>query len=234
MVASVSPTRLSPALIVDDAAATRARLHALLLAQGVDSGRIELVADISSARAACARGRFAFALVDIGLPDGSGLELIEWLGQSRPEVVSIVVSSFGTEELVVGALRRGAHGYLLKERDDAELAAALRSVESGGMPIDPLVARHILKLVDAGVLRAVPAQAANEADVDGAEPAGLTPRELEILGWVARGLISREIANRLERSPQTVECHIKNIFRKIGASTRTEAVSKARERGLLR
>jgi DNA-binding CsgD family transcriptional regulator len=102
------------------------------------------------------------------------------------------------------------------------------------MPIDPLVARHILKLVDAGVLRAVPAQAANEADVDGAEPAGLTPRELEILGWVARGLISREIANRLERSPQTVECHIKNIFRKIGASTRTEAVSKARERGLLR
>ena len=62
----------------------------------------------------------------------------------------------------------------------------------------------------------------------------MTSRELEILAWVAQGLISREIAQRLDRSPQTIECHIKNIFRKMSVSTRTEAVNQARRRGLLR
>ncbi len=226
---------LSPALIVDDDAAVRARLEALLGSLGI--GAIESCGDVAAARRACGRGRFALGLIDIGLPDGSGLDLLRWLRPLEAVRTPIVVSAFGAEDTVVAALRLGAHGYLLKEREDVELAASLRSIAQGGAPLDPMVARHLLRLVEAGQAPIASSDAANEPDAgDGADLAdtGLTPRELEILNLVARGLISREIAQRLARSPLTIECHIKNIFRKIGASTRTQAVDMARQRGLLR
>jgi DNA-binding NarL/FixJ family response regulator len=219
------PIPLSPALVVEDDPAVQRRLRQVLIQHGLAPEAIDVAGSVAEAERACADTPFAFALVDIGLPDGSGVGLVEWMRREHPRITPIVVSAFGTEALIVAALRGGAAGYLLKEREDVELLALLRTIERGGAPIDPFVAKHILHL-----LGRPPAPPSRPADDDG-EP--LTARELEILGWVAQGLISREIAQRLDRSPQTIECHIKNIFRKMCVSTRTEAVHRARQRGLL-
>ncbi|MCI1710911.1 MAG: response regulator transcription factor [Chiayiivirga sp.] len=213
------------------------RLRNILVGHGLAPAMVQVCDSIAAAQQACAAQSFRLALIDIGLPDGSGLRLVEWMRARQPQLSPIVVSAFGTEQSIVEALRCGAHGYLLKERDDEELRASLRTIAQGGAPIDPFVARHILHLVGAGATHP-PAVAADLGTPNAAEPLSeleedLTARELEILNWVARGLISREIAQRLARSPQTVECHIKNIFRKMSVSTRTEAVDKARQRGLL-
>jgi DNA-binding NarL/FixJ family response regulator len=225
-VSDADPIPLSPALVVEDDPAVQRRLRRLLVEQGLAPDAIDVAGSVAAAECACGARSYGFALVDIGLPDGSGLGLVEWMRREHPRITPIVVSAFGTEALIVAALRGGAAGYLLKERDDAELLASLRTIERGGAPIDPFVARHILHLVGTPAGAASPAAGAGDG-----EP--LTARELEILGWVAQGLISREIAQRLDRSPQTIECHIKNIFRKMCVSTRTEAVHRARQRGLL-
>jgi DNA-binding NarL/FixJ family response regulator len=227
MSATPAADALGPILLVDDDPAVRDRMLGLLRRLGVAADDVHAATDLASARAACATRHWRLAIVDVGLPDGCGLELVEWLIAQQPDVTPIVMSSFGSEEIIVAAVRSGALGYLLKERDDEEIVAALGTIARGGAPIDPFVARHILRLMRA--------QATSETDatVEPPDEDALTARELEILGWVAQGLISRDIARRLQRSPQTVECHIKNIFRKMSVSTRTEAVSKARLRGLL-
>lgn len=228
---------LTPTLVVEDDPAVQRRLQRLLITHGLAAETAYIAGSVAEAEQACGNTRFRFALVDIGLPDGSGLRLIEWMSAHHPDITAIVVSAFGTEELIVEALRCGALGYLLKERDDEELLASLRTIERGGAPIDPFVARHILHLVGAGATRPSAlsservAVVANDPGTNSEET--LTPREVEILSLVARGLISREIAQHLTRSPQTIECHIKNIFRKMAVNTRTEAVHQARIRGLL-
>lgn len=224
-------TALAPALIVDDDAAVRERLQRVLGEAGIAANDVRTAASVGEAQALLEAHGFALALVDVGLPDGSGLDLVGWMQRHRPAVTAVVVSTFGTKEMIVAALHAGATGYLLKEREDAELLAALRTVQRGGAPIDPFVATHILRLVAAPeAKRAHAATAALEAAVL-AEP--LTAREREILTLVAQGLITREIAARIARSKQTVECHIKNIFRKMRVTTRAEAIHQAHSLGLL-
>lgn len=211
---------LEPVLIVDDDPSVRLRLRRLLARLGVEAGSVDQAGGVAEAEAACGDRVPKLALVDIGLPDGDGLDLVAWMRAAHPSITPIVMSSFGSEELILAAVQCGALGYLLKERDDEELFVSLRSIARGGAPIDPFVARHILRRLGP------PPRTAGGAGV-------LTGRETEILAWVAQGLISRDIARRLDRSPQTIESHIKSIFRKLGVSTRTEAVGRARERGLL-
>ena len=222
---SASLVALSPALIVDDEPAMRERLAELLVRAGIQRNAIAFAASIAQARQQLQSRAAALVLVDIGLPDGSGIDLIRWLRHTGSSSDAVVVSSFGTQDLIVQALRAGAVGYLLKERDDAEILASLRSIGRGGAVLDPFVARHILHLIAAAP---APATARGEPL---AEP--LTPREEEILGWVAQGLISREIAEKLSRSTATVEDHVKNILRKLRVATRTQAVFQARSLGLL-
>ncbi|MND84664.1 Oxygen regulatory protein NreC [compost metagenome] len=118
---------------------------------------------------------------------------------------------------------RGAVGYVLKERDDLEVAIAIRSVLRGGAPIDPFVAKRIIE--------ELPAQSPERMADDGMQV--LTARESQILLLVAEGLGNRDIAERLCLSRYTVECHIKRIYRKLAVSSRTRAIHTARQRGLL-
>lgn len=222
---SVNEVALSPALIVDDEPAMRERLADLLAGVGIEREAIAFAASIAQARQQLENRAVALILVDIGLPDGSGIDLIQWLRQTGSSSQAVVVSTFGTQDLIVQALRAGAVGYLLKERDDDEILASLRSIGRGGAVLDPFVAKHILHLI-----AAAPAQTVARGESP-AEP--LTPREEEILGWVAQGLISREIAEKLSRSTATVEDHVKNILRKLRVGTRTQAVFQARSMGLL-
>lgn len=86
---------------------------------------------------------WAMALVDLGLPDGSGLDLIAWLRERAWALPILVISAWSTEEMLMGALRVGANGYVLKEREDVEIALSVKNVLKGGAPIDPFIARRI-------------------------------------------------------------------------------------------
>lgn len=180
---------------------------------------------LGDARTCLQRQTFAMALLDVNLPDGSGLDLLPWMRLHAPQVEAVVVSSLGDDATVLQAIRGGAVGYLLKNGSDAEMELALASMQRGGAPIDPVIARRILALMTGPQADAVPATEAGGA---------LTERELDVLQWVARGHSNREIARELGLSINTVECHAKNIYRKLSVRSRAGAVYSARAQGLLR
>ena len=100
---------LSPAIIIEDHDAVRLRLAQVLRVLGVASDQIRFAADVASAKQALAESRFALALVDVGLPDGSGIDLIQWLIERAPETLAVVISTFGTQDLIIRALHAGAN-----------------------------------------------------------------------------------------------------------------------------
>jgi len=224
------PVSLSPTLIVEDEPAMQERLRYVLSTLGCDENRISVTDSVAGARQLLDKQGYGVVLVDIGLPDGSGVELIGWLQAHHPGVPAVVISAWRTEEIIFAALRAGAIGYLLKERDDIELGIALRSIEQGGAPIDPSIARHILAWL--ATHQPLPAEAA--VQTSGKAPAALTRRERKILELVSQGLSNRDMAESLSISRLTVECHTKNIYRKLAVSSRTEAVFEGRRHGLLR
>ncbi|MCF7221590.1 response regulator [Marilutibacter chinensis] len=215
------PIELNPVLIVEDDAAARARLLRLMRDLAGDQARIETVTDLAAARERLQRSDFVLALVDVQLPDGNGVDLIAWIAQQLPQLQSVIVSAYAEEDTILAAVRAGAIGYLLKDRDDDELRLSLGSLQRGGAPIDPLIARRILALVP-------PAPAPEPAP-----EAQLSKREHEILRLVAQGFSNREIAELVTLSRLTVECHTKNIYRKLAVGSRTAAVFEARALGLL-
>jgi DNA-binding NarL/FixJ family response regulator len=227
----VEVVSLSPALVVEDDPAMRERLAYVLSTLGCDEPQIAWADSVAAAKELLEDRYFGVALVDIGLPDGSGVELIGWMRALHPKVPAVVVSAWRTEEVIFAALRAGAIGYLLKERDDLELSIALRSIEQGGAPIDPAIARRILGWIAA---QQTSLSAVLASDAPSPLPVALTPRERKILELVSQGLSNRDMAESLSISRLTVECHTKNIYRKLAVTSRTEAVFQGRRHGLLR
>lgn len=159
-------------------------------------------------------------LVDLGLPDGSGIELVRRIAVRHPECSILVVTLFGDERTVLAALEAGAHGYLLKGALEHDIAEDIRHLKNGGSPLSPMIARQVLK-------RLVPPRPAQPAD------ALLTRRESEILDAIARGFSYAETAALLKVSPQTVHTHLRNIYKKLAVHSKTEAVFEADKRRLL-
>lgn len=212
----------SPLLVVEDEPLIRKRLESILQYLGYTSEALIFTSSLAEARACLAEQPVAMALVDLGLPDGSGIDLISELRTSDPGMGILVISAWSTEDAILASLRAGANGYVLKERDDLEVTLSIRSVLRGGAPIDPFIARRII-----AELQHSPTSTGTVSDVV------LSARESQILNLVADGLTNREIAERLFLSRYTVECHIKNIYRKLAVPSRTKAVSEARSRGLI-
>ena len=214
----------APVLVVEDEPLLQHRLHGVLSALGYPADALLFAATLAQARSCLAQQPMALVLVDLHLPDGDGRELIAQLRAEDPGVGILVVSAWRSEEAILGALRAGATGYVLKERDDMEVMLSIRSVLRGGAPIDPFIARRILELL--------PASAAPGAASPPPENS-LSERENEILQLVASGLSNREIAEQLFLSRYTVESHVKRVYRKLAVSSRTGAVHEARSRGWL-
>ncbi|MFM9924969.1 response regulator transcription factor [Variovorax sp. H27-G14] len=240
-ITDAQPVALTPALIVEDDPAMQARLRHVLATLGCNDAHIAVTSSVAGAQHLMGAHGYSVALVDIGLPDGSGVELIGWMQAHHPGTAAVVISAWRTEDVIFAALRAGAIGYLLKERDDLELGVALRSIEQGGAPIDPTIARRILTWMAAlqapgasAASTAPPASPAHAANTPPALPQALTPRERKILELVSQGLSNRDMAESLSISRLTVECHTKNIYRKLAVTSRTEAVFQARRHGLLR
>lgn len=210
----------APVLLVEDDPLVQRRLQGLLIELGYEADALVTAGSLREARA-CMADPVALALVDLRLPDGSGIDLIAELRARDPALSIMVVSALSTRDEILASLRAGANGYVLKERDDLEVTLALRSVLRGGAPIDPFVARQIIE--------ELPPLTSGEQPDD----AGLSPRESEILRLVAEGLSNRGIAEQLFLSRYTVETYIKHIYRKLSVSSRTKAAHEARRRGLL-
>ncbi|PLY99939.1 DNA-binding response regulator [Burkholderia sp. WAC0059] len=214
-----------PLLIVEDEPMAEQRLRSILIGLGYTLDALQFAADMAQARAAYAAQPFALVLTDIGLPDGSGVDLIrEWYLQD-PSLPILVISAWSTADIIVKALQAGAVGYLLKERDDIEIALSIRSALRGGAPIDPFIARYILSSI---------VSTDTETTEKTAHQVRLTARQTEILCLVSRGLTNREISLQLSLSLLTVECHIRNIYKKLAVRSRTQALFEARSLGLLR
>ena len=213
--------RLDETLLVEDDPIICLRLQRLLARMHSAPVRTTTADSLQSARGILETDDFGLVLVDIGLPDGSGIDLIGWLQHQRPALPCVVVSSWGHEQIVLEALKAGAIGYLLKERDDEELGAALQSIQRGGAPIDPAEAKCILAQLHAPTA----AQSRPAAE--------LTTRETEVLNLVARGHSNREIAELTSLSRYTVEDYTKRLYRKLAVGSRTAAVHEAKSRGLL-
>jgi len=212
----------SPVLIVEDEPLSARRLQSLLGGLGCEN--VLLAGSLAQGRACLRDLPVGLALVDLGLPDGSGIDLIAEMRDADSELGILVISSFATDELILAELRAGATGYLLKERDDFEMALSIRSALRGGAPIDPFIARRIIAELQPA--EPDPPRACDEGFL-------LSTREQQVLHLVADGLTNQEIAEHLHLSRHTVESHIKKTYRKLAVSSRTRAVSRARGLGLL-
>lgn len=217
-----------PVLIIEDEGLIQERLKKILAELGYREDMLIFAKNLQQAFVEIEQQPVSLALVDLGLPDGNGIELIEKLHAQDSNAMILVISAWSTQESLFSAIKAGATGYVLKERDDVEVKLSIRSILRGGAPIDPFIAQEILKQISAAVIPAVADQKIIDADME-----LLTSRETEILNLVAQGMSNREIAEQLFFSKYTVESHIKHIYRKLSVSKRTKAVSAARSLGIL-
>ena len=211
--------------LVEDDRATRERLAASVHAQ--DS--LRLVAEYQTgaeALAGLASRAPDVLLVDLGLPDMSGLELIRFAAARYPECDILVISIFGDEANVLAALESGARGYLLKGSLQHDIAFDIRDIRNGGSPLSPVIARQMLKRLRMPGREPLPRNAGEDETM-------LTPREGEILNAISRGFSYAETAQMLGVSVGTVHSFLKRIYRKLAVHSKTEAVFEANRLGLI-
>jgi DNA-binding NarL/FixJ family response regulator len=206
------PIRL---LIADDHPVVRDGLRAMLATQP----DMELVGEAATGTQAVAQARALrpdVVLMDLQMPDLDGPGAIATLREQAPEVRVLVLTTYGTDADITRAVDAGATGYLLKDAPREQLFGAIRAAARGESVLSPSVATRVL-----GRMRA-PAEEA------------LSPRELEILQTVARGLSNKDIGRQLYVSEATVKTHLLRVFSKLGVDDRTAAVTVALERGIIR
>lgn len=164
-------------------------------------------------------------LVDLGLPDGSGIDVIRAAVRQWPSCAIMVSTNFGDEMHVMRSIEAGAAGYLLKDSSPAKMMDEIRSLASGGSPISPIIARQILARFRESV-PPVPASADDES-----QP--LSTREKEVLVYITKGFTANEIARLMSLSHFTVRSFVRRIYSKLKVSSKAEAIYEARTQGLL-
>ena len=236
-------------LIVEDDSQTRE----FFAASVSHCDRLELAASMGSvaeARAWLANPEHLVnvLLVDLGLPDGSGLEVIRYARQLHPECEPLVISMFGDEDNVLASIEAGALGYIHKDSTPENVAETILEMKQGASPISPMIARRVLSKylrMHATRLRAQVAQGMvalgniasampdGQAGRDVPGPALLTGKEQEVLELIARGFSYAETARLQGISVHTVRTHIKSIYSKLAVHSKNEAVYEAVKLGLL-
>jgi DNA-binding NarL/FixJ family response regulator len=167
-------------------------------------------------------------ITDCNLPDGSGIDAIALLRRLQPQAEAMVISVLADEATVLNAVKAGATGYLLKDAGAIDLITSIQDLLAGHSPISPRIARLLMRTLGAP-------QAAKAPPTPATAPTGiLTAREMDILWGIAKGFTNAEIADRLGISRQTVPVHVRNIYRKLETTTRTETVFEANRMGLIR
>lgn len=223
MQASSSPAPTS-VLIVEDEPELLHRFSEAVLADAALS-LVGAVANGAAALAVLSATAPDVLLLDLGLPDMNGIEVIRFVARQNPQCDVLVVTMFGDDQHVFEALEAGATGYLLKDLGLERIAASIHDLRGGGSPISPSIARRVLAR-----MRATPAAGQPAAPV---RESVLTPREIELLKLTAKGLSFDNVGELMGISPHTVVAHVKKIYRKLAVHSRGEAVFEATQMGLL-
>ena len=209
--------KLDYGLVVDDRGDARTWMAEALL-EAFPQMKVDTAHDLRSARDLIARQPPDLAIIDLGLPDGSGLELIQELHDDQADNYKIVSTIFGDDGHLFEALRVGAQGYVLKDESRENLCQMLTGIVAGEPPLSPSVARRILGSFHA--------PQRNDA-------ASLSPREQEVLTLLAKGFTVHRTAEMLDLASSTVAGYVKTIYRKLNVSSRAEATLEASRRGLV-
>lgn len=204
-------------LIVEDIPETRRWLRDVV-ARIYPDATLEMADSVRSASKLVAQP-IDLALIDLGLPDGSGLDVLRMVKSENPDAINVVTTVMGDDASIVAALSAGADGYLLKENAPAVLARQLAQLSHGMPAISPSVARRIMEH-----FRLTGPTVSQEAQ--------LTEREAEVLGLIARGLRNAEVAAEMRIAESTVAGYIKIVYRKLGIGSRAEAAWHANRLGL--
>ena len=215
---SPAQVQVQVAIVDDDAVLREAVIATVEAVEGLTV--MGAVGSMTEALELARKGPQVF-LIDLGLPDGSGFELITQLRTLAPSCKALVLTMFADAQTVVRAIEVGAHGYLLKGADLQATAGAIQVVLEGGAPLSPAVASHIL-----GRLRAPASPRRPRIE--------LTPRETTILESLGKGLTFKEVAEVHGISRHTVGDHVKAIYRKLEVSSRGEAIFEAAQSGLIK
>lgn len=214
-------------LIVEDEPEFMLRFSNAVLA---DPG-LNLVAAVSTGRAGQAMldvERPDVMLIDLGLPDINGVDVIRYAAARHPKCDVLVVTMFGDDQHVLASIEAGATGYLLKDAMAEHIAASIHELRAGGSPISPGIARRVLAR-----FRVAPTAASHTDANPAATLSPLTEREAELLRLTAKGLSFDSIGDVMGISPHTVVAHVKKIYRKLAVHSRGEAVYEAGQLGLL-
>jgi DNA-binding NarL/FixJ family response regulator len=206
-------------LIVDDLAEARRWLDGIARAAFPEPHQIDNAATMRAGLAAAAQKDYDVALIDLGLPDGSGIEVLRALRLIRQETLCVITTVMGDDAHIVAALSAGANGYLLKEQPAAIIIRQLSQLADGIPALSPAIARRIMEHFQ------FTGPAARQEET-------LTEREKEVLALIGRGMRNVDVAGQVSLSENTVATHIKSIYRKLGISSRAEASWHATRLGL--
>jgi DNA-binding NarL/FixJ family response regulator len=211
-------------LLLEDLHEIRAWLKALVL-QVFPTARITECSRVQDALHQVQSGlKFDLALIDLGLPDGSGTDVVAALRDAQPDAQSVVVTIHDDDEHLFPALQAGAYGYILKEQSRELITEQLTRISSGEPPLSPSIARKVIKYF-----------ASQSQPVKSNMPeVSLTERESEVLLRVAKGFTLPEIGVQLGLSRHTIADYVKQIYRKLNVSSRAEAALEAQRLGLFR
>jgi DNA-binding NarL/FixJ family response regulator len=226
-------------LIVEDDPVTRE-----FFARCVDGcAQLKLVGAVGSRQQAFAllnahAGVIDVLLTDLGLPDGSGLDVIRHARLAHPECEALVISMFGDEDNVLASIEAGALGYIHKDVAPDDIAHTILEMKAGASPISPMIARRVLSKYSAlqskvPKINADIAQAAMNIVADSNARGALSKREQEVLELIARGFSYAEIARLKDVSVHTVQTHIKSLYSKLAVHSKNEAVFEATRMGLI-
>ena len=214
-------------LLLEDLPEIRAWLKALVT-RVFPSSRIHEAARVRDALELVASIKFDLALLDLGLPDGSGVEVVEALRDQQPETQSVVVTIHDDDEHLFPALQAGAFGYLLKEQPRELIAEQLKRMSAGEPPLSPSIARRVI----AHFAAQAAVKPARSTPV--APRAALSERETEVLLRVAKGFTLPEIGDQMNLSRHTIADYVKAVYRKLNVNSRAEAALEAQRMGLIR
>ena len=204
-------------LIVDDLPDARELLGHIARASFPDA-EMHYADSLTAGMQSIPQGPWDLALIDLSLGDGDGTELVAELHRREPRCLCVICSIHNDDRRVFEAMRAGADGYLLKDQPQAVTVRQLLSIADGLPPLSPPIARRLIAYFQ---------------ETEGEPPdTSLTPREREVLAKLAQGMTLADIARELNLSRHTVSDHVKNIYRKLGISSRAQAALRARSMGL--
>ncbi len=189
-----------------------------LLGQAFSSANVISAGTLKDALSNIQDKDFDIALIDLGLPDGSGIDAIKALNSQQTKCIPVVMTIFDDSDHLFSALKAGAYGYLLKDEDDDDLLDALNGILAGKPPISPKIAQKMIE---------------HFQDKRPSSQVQLTDREKEVLSLIAKGFSVKKTAELLRISRHTISDHVKQIYKKLNINSRAEATIKAIDLGLV-